>query len=92
MSSVGVSRQRDVENHPELYRNYLDLWQDWKSSATKGDLKVIHSKVYINNTDSELACEFINKAKEILGKDILRKIGVSEVVQLNLDGDFNCYK
>jgi len=90
LSRVGVARKRDVEEYPELYRDYLNMWEAWKSSVAKRGqpFYMLYPSVTMSDIEIDLACDFVGKGKKILGKDILREIGITENIDLRREDDF----
>ena len=76
-SRLAIARKRDCDAHHNLYGNYIDLWQRWKSVATQADQQfhVLTPNVSVSDAESELACEFLNIAQETLGREILDSLG-----------------
>jgi len=90
ISKTGIARKRDVEANPEAYRGYCDMWRQWKSQVSGPSKKfsMLSSKVEIEDSEADIACEFISRAREILGLDVLRHIGISEDLRLSTEEDF----
>jgi len=90
LSRVGVARKRDVEEYPKLYRDYLDLWETWKSSVTKRGQSfwMLHPEVRLADIEIDLACEFIDKAREMLGGEIVKRVGVCPTTGIDSNDDF----
>ena len=91
LSKVLVARRRDVDEKRETYQGYLDQWCTWKSSVAKagGAFHMLHPTVELSGAEKMAGYEFIGKAWELLGAELLALMGANPNIRLDLERDFS---
>ena len=89
-SRLTVARRRDVERKVVLYTEFTDSWRSWKAEVTQPGQRfhMLTTSVTPSNREIALACEFLDKAHDALGEEILGQLGFDRGARLESDRDF----